>query len=261
MGLWHVFSEDWQTECCGEPFAVGDEVSRPLLLAGPGDVLGGGWHDRLTKITGLVEDVPDGEGAVRVVREENGLTVALHDGSAGGEEPGERDGVRAGDRIRLVGLLSVERHGGEWPEARGRVRAVQLLTRGFVATAPGSRTFEPVPGERSLRSVEGCPEWFADRDTGPGPDGRARRRVESAVVVTLDVPGTDSWLSYAVREARGIPHRDAGPGAETADLTRAELTALRETLSTVPAAPPRAADRSPGADRSPAMDRSPGADR
>ncbi|MER6800916.1 MULTISPECIES: DUF6578 domain-containing protein [Streptomyces] len=28
-GLWHVFSEDWQTECCGEPFAVGDEVSRP----------------------------------------------------------------------------------------------------------------------------------------------------------------------------------------------------------------------------------------
>ncbi|WP_338055560.1 MULTISPECIES: DUF6578 domain-containing protein [Streptomyces] len=29
MGLWHVFSADWQTECCGTPFPVGDEVSRP----------------------------------------------------------------------------------------------------------------------------------------------------------------------------------------------------------------------------------------
>ena len=48
MGLWHVFYEDWQMECCGTPFSVGDEVSWALLLVTGGDMLGGGWHDQLT---------------------------------------------------------------------------------------------------------------------------------------------------------------------------------------------------------------------
>lgn len=214
MGLWHVMYEDWQMECCGEPFAVGDEVSWPLVLEDAGDVHGGGWHDQLTKICGPVEDVRDGADRVRVVREDSGLVVALR-----GEQG---DGLRRGDRIRVVGVLSVERHGSQWPEVAGRVRAVQVLTQGFAETAPGSRTLEPVPGERSLRSVPRCPKRFADREITPAPDGRERRRVESAAVVTLEVPGTDSWLSHAVRRAGG--------GAEPTPQLLETLSTVREPL-------------------------------
>ncbi|MDF2265853.1 hypothetical protein P2Q00_10395 [Streptomyces coacervatus] len=188
MGLWHVFYADWQMECCGTPFAVMDEVSWPLLLQDADGVLGGGWHDQLTKLVGPVAEVPDEEGeTVRILQEETGLTVAL-----GGEQGA---GVGPGDRIRLVGLLTVERHGGAWPEVSGRVRAVQVVTQVYEEMAPGSRSSHPVPGERQLRSVERCPKWF----TGGGSDERGRRSVQSGVVATLEVPGTDSWLSYAVR--------------------------------------------------------------
>jgi hypothetical protein len=87
---------------------------------------------------------------------------------------------------------------------------------------PGTR--EPVAGERSLRSVRECPKWFAQADAG--------------VLVPLEVPDTDSWLSYALRENRGIPHEDAAPGAETADLPAETLAAVLETLSRVPAEGP-----------------------
>ncbi|CAM5525688.1 DUF6578 domain-containing protein [Streptomyces purpurascens] len=214
MGLWHVFYADWQMECCGTPFSVGDEVSWPLLLLDADDVYGGGWHDQLTKVAGPVEQV----GGVRVVREETGLTVAL------GGEPG--------GWIRSVGLLSVERHGASWPQVAGRVRAVQVLSQGYAESPPGSRSWEPVPGERGLRLVEQCPKWFADDAAEQG-----RRRRESGVVVTLEVPGTDSWLSHAVRTARGMPQQDTEPGAETQGIPAEALTSLLESLSTV--APPR----------------------
>ena len=51
------------------------------------------------------------------------------------------------------------------------------------------------------------------------------------MLVTLEVPATDSWLSYAVREACGIPH-DVPPGTETTGIPADALSALLETLST-----------------------------
>ncbi|MCF1648091.1 DUF6578 domain-containing protein [Streptomyces indiaensis] len=221
--------EDWQVECCGTPFSVGDEVSWPLLLEDADRVFGGGWHDQLSKVCGPVEDV----GGVRVVREETGLTAAL------GVDPDEDEDRRPlpGERIRSVGLLSVERHGARWPEAGGRVRAVQVLTQAYRETAPGSRTWEPVAGERRLRLVERCPKRFTE---GPREQGRQWR--ESGVLVTLDVPGTDSWLSHALREARGIPHQGAAPGTETEGLPAPELALLLEKLSTT-TTPPKHRDR------------------
>ncbi|MCT9144771.1 DUF6578 domain-containing protein [Streptomyces violarus] len=220
MGLWHVFYADWQMECCGTPFSVGDEVSWPLLLLDADDMYGGGWHDQLTKVAGPVEYV----GGVRVVREETGLTVALGGGPDAEDEPGPEPR----GRTRSVGLLSVERHGATWPQVAGRVRAVQVLSQGYAESAPGSRSWEPVPGERSLRPVEQCPKWFADDAAEQG-----RRRMESAVVVTLEVPGTDSWLSHAVRTARGMPQQGTEPGAETQGIPAEALTSLLESLSTV----------------------------
>ncbi|MFF4268393.1 DUF6578 domain-containing protein [Streptomyces sp. NPDC001536] len=209
MGLWHVFYEDWQMECCGTPFSVGDEVSWPLLLS-EGDLLGGGWHDQLTKVVGPVAD--------GVLADENGLVVAVPD--------------RTGDRMREAGLLTVETHGAELPETRGRVRAVQVLTQGYARPEPGDGAWEPVPGERWLKAVERCPKWFGDKAAGKGPDGRPRRHRGAGVFVTLEVPDTDSWLSYAVRKASGLPE-DAPPGAETEGIDAHSLAALLETFSTV----------------------------
>ncbi|WP_323178079.1 DUF6578 domain-containing protein [Streptomyces sp. NBC_00847] len=50
MGLWHMFYAGWQMECCRTPFQPGDEVSWPLLLSDAPEVLGGDWHDQLTRI-------------------------------------------------------------------------------------------------------------------------------------------------------------------------------------------------------------------
>ncbi|MFF5367750.1 DUF6578 domain-containing protein [Streptomyces sp. NPDC013187] len=222
MGLWHVYYEDWQMECCGTIFSVGDEVSWPLLLVDPDTVLGGGWYDQLTEVAGPVEDV----GGVRMVREESGLPVAL------GADPDAEDDLRPepGSPTRSAGLLSVERHGAKWPEAGGLVRAVQVLTQTWAETAPGSRSYEPVAGERGLRLVDRCPTWFKETEAERAADGRGRRSRESGLVVTLDVPDTDSPLSQAVREARGLS-QDAEPGAETRGIPAADLTALLERLS------------------------------
>jgi hypothetical protein len=224
MGLWHVFYESWQMECCGTPFGVGDEVSWPLLLQSSEDILDGGWHDQLTKVTGPLDVESGRDGPVRLLRDENGLVVPLPD--EGGSGPGP------GDRVRLVGMLTVETHGAVLPETRGRVRAVQVVSQGFAQSPPGDGAWRPVAKERSIRAVDRCPKWFADRETGAGPDGRPRRRVDAGALVTLEVPDTDSWLSYAVREASGLP-KDAPPGAETQDIDGTSLAALLETFSTV----------------------------
>jgi len=162
MGIWHVFYADWQMECCGKPFRLGEEVSWPLMLHDSGDVLGGGWDDQVSKVVGEVETAR----GVKVLREETGLVVAL-----------------PGDGIRLVGLLAVERHGSQWPQVTGRVRGIQVLTQAYAERPPGLGSWEPVPGERSLRPVDTCPKWFKDT----GPDSRGRRRMEAGVLVTLEV--------------------------------------------------------------------------
>ncbi|MFK4105167.1 DUF6578 domain-containing protein [Streptomyces sp. NPDC019531] len=153
MGLWQVFYEDWQMECCGTPFSVGEEVRWPLLFQAADDVLGGGWHDQLTELVGVVE-----QGAVRVLRDENGLVVAVSESVMG-----------SGGAIRVGGLLTVETHGGRLPEVRGRVRGVQVVTQDFGGAGPGRRT---------LRSVDACPKWFS---------GGGGERSEAGVLVMLEV--------------------------------------------------------------------------
>ncbi|MET7731519.1 DUF6578 domain-containing protein [Streptomyces sp. NPDC005402] len=205
MGLWHVFYADWQMECCGTPFSVGEDVGWPLLFRAAGDVLGGGWHDQLTELAGPLE-----QGAGPVLRDRSGLVVGVGESAAA-----------PGDSAPLVGLLTVETHGGRLPEVRGRVRSVQVVTQEYGETEAGSRTWEPVPGRRSLRSVDASPKWFAD---GGGA------RSEAGTVVTLEVPDTDSGLSHAVRRIRNLPP-GSPPGTETAGLPADALAELLTELS------------------------------
>ncbi|MFG2497403.1 DUF6578 domain-containing protein [Streptomyces sp. NPDC048441] len=118
MALLKVMFDDWQMECCGTPFSVGDEVA---------------W-------------------------------------SLSGEAP----------------LYSVELHGDEEADTVGRVRSIEVVTRGFTLPA-GTRTFEPVAGEQWLRAVDRCPKWFSDSVEGSRERGYFRREV--GVLVCLEVPG------------------------------------------------------------------------
>ncbi|MFH8565245.1 DUF6578 domain-containing protein [Streptomyces sp. NPDC017988] len=317
MALWKVMYEDWQMECCGEPFAVGDEVAWPLWVdgdrlddaawaadrseiegpvvrldalegdwaEGDGDFEGGGFEGD----GGFVDDGgfggPDsqgsdsqgaggegaggedaggegvesqgaggedaggegvesegaggegvesegaggedagGEGVESEVAggedadgqgaesegagedadgqdvESQGAGGEDADGEGGFEEPWEPAVVQAHgitvpwnrpapsppEPVRLTGLLTVERHGGRWPDTVGRVRAIHIVTQGFAETAEGSRTYQPVPGERWLRPVESCPKWFQAEERSRTTQGPGYRREETGVLVELEV--------------------------------------------------------------------------
>lgn len=124
MALWRIKYDDWQMECCGEPFSVGDEVRWQPAPRGPDD-----------------------------------LAAETHG-------PGPDDA----------------------PETVGTVRSIQVVTEGYAATRPGSRTYEPVAGERWLRTVGTCPERFSGEDR-PDRAGRGYRRSETGVLAVLETPG------------------------------------------------------------------------
>ncbi|MGW2695844.1 DUF6578 domain-containing protein [Streptomyces sp. NPDC001296] len=151
--MWQVFYADWQMECCGTPFSVGEEVSWPLLLMDAEDVLGGGWEEPLGTLAAPVAEAREAAGALRLVRAADGLVAAVPGDTA------EADGRRRG-------LLCVERHSDRWAETTGRVRAVRLVHQTWVPVSPGSRTYVPVPGGRSLEDVYRCPRWFGEGRSG-----------------------------------------------------------------------------------------------
>ncbi|GGN84792.1 hypothetical protein GCM10011579_075110 [Streptomyces albiflavescens] len=183
MGRWRVFYADWQMECCGTPFSVGDEVNWPLLLRSSQEVLGGGWSEELSKISAPVERVHDEDGVIQVLRADDGLLAALHG------DPVDASGLDPDQWIRAVGLLTVERHGIEWPGTTGRVGAIHVVHQGYVETDPASRALLPDPEDRSLEAVDRCPQWFGgDYDESRTRSGVRRFRRRSGVLVELDVP-------------------------------------------------------------------------
>ncbi|MEU9138349.1 DUF6578 domain-containing protein [Streptomyces sp. NPDC048404] len=202
MGLWRVFYADWQMECCGTPFSVGDEVTWPLLLDEGGETLGGGWSGALSAITATPEYVRDDGAEIRVLRADDGLVVALpsdpDDNAAdtrrgrgrgtgtgrgrvgvrgtGSGSGGDGTGPGPGRRVAWSGLLTVERHSARWPGTTGTVRTIHLVHQDFAETGPGSRTREPVPASRSSEAVDRSPRWFGEGRAGvladlyvPGP--------------------------------------------------------------------------------------------
>ncbi|PKT72364.1 hypothetical protein CW362_13900 [Streptomyces populi] len=177
MGLWRVFYADWQMECCGTPFSVGDEVTWPLLLDEGGETLGGGWSGAIAEITATAEHVRDDGAEMRVLRADDGLVVALSaDPGDGAASDGDGTWPGPGRRVTRSGLLTVERHGARWPETTGTVRTIHLVRQDFAEIAPGSRTREPVPASRSSEAVDRCPKWFGGGGVGvlaelhvPGP--------------------------------------------------------------------------------------------
>ncbi|MGW7258896.1 DUF6578 domain-containing protein [Streptomyces sp. NPDC054834] len=118
-----------------------------------------------------------------------GRTFSVGDEVAWPVVPMESDDMRAWgwDEEEYEGLLRVEYHSDGWPTATGRVRAIHLVHQEYAETGPGSRTFTPVPGRRTLEPVDSCPKWFTRREPADGP-GPRRRQDTDGVLVTLDVP-------------------------------------------------------------------------
>ncbi|MFH9083488.1 DUF6578 domain-containing protein [Streptomyces sp. NPDC017673] len=149
-----VYYADWQMECCGRPFAVGDEVAWRLVPAGEED---------------------DCYGATAWVENHGG--------------PDEETVGRV-DAVELVHQQYVVHTD---PRARERVdRALDPDEEpGGLVLLPSPYRWEPVPGAHVLEPVAACPKWFAEEHPGPGPGPRRIRRTTGALV-TLDVTGTRS---------------------------------------------------------------------
>ncbi|MER6067591.1 DUF6578 domain-containing protein [Streptomyces sp. NPDC001817] len=148
-----VFYENWQMECCGTPFAVGDEVAWRLVA-----------YD--------AEDIREGRGYGAGARVEN------HGGP---------DRETAG-RVRAVELVQQEYLARTDPRALERVdRALASSQPRDAVLLPSPYSMEPVPGAHTLEAVGACPKWFESQEPGrePGPH-RIRRAV--GVLVALEVP-------------------------------------------------------------------------
>ncbi|KUN05432.1 hypothetical protein AQI95_15995 [Streptomyces yokosukanensis] len=157
MARIRVFYEDWQMECCGTPFAVGDEVVWKLVAV----------------------DGKDARGA-------------YHGAGAWVENHGGPDHGTTG-RVRSVDLVHQEYLAHHDP----RTAAPRDTAPGKVTLRAAGRALEPVPGAHTLEPVDDCPKWFTayededheDHEDGERPPRQVPYRVRRAVgaLVTLEV--------------------------------------------------------------------------
>jgi hypothetical protein len=148
MPVFPVFVEDWQHECCGEPFGVGDTVAWRLGLGHDPDGMWG-WPDEM-----LVELRPTGRresGEQYIVTLASGLQVAVG-----------RSAVTEGGVVR--GTLTEDHHGVVPDEVRpveGVVRRLRVVRQ---RKRRHDRSWTPVAGAVELRDVRTMPDAFESFD-------------------------------------------------------------------------------------------------
>jgi hypothetical protein len=157
VAVWPVVVSEWQHECCGEAFAVGDEVCWKLAVLDAGHSVG--LRDELVTIAGHV---------IRVAHTGQGDPTAVVELDLGGVVDWS-GAERVGTRVEVRGLLAQEHHGGvpdDLPATRGVVRRIRVITRPYGASG------EPLAAPAELREVarsprtwnrsEGAPTWVED---------------------------------------------------------------------------------------------------
>jgi hypothetical protein len=178
MGIWPVIVDQWQQDCCGEPFAVGDDVEWPLMVLD---------HERAAVPDDLHADL---RATVETVETRYGglaLRLVTPDGVSAAWSGEATDG----ETVQLRAVLVQERHGGvpdEIPVTHGTVRRIRVMTsvyerRGRVAWVP--------TGERpELHDLSEIPSDVFSPDP-PGPaDPVGTWRAQTGILVDLDVtPG------------------------------------------------------------------------
>jgi hypothetical protein len=147
-----VFYGDWQMECCGTPFAVGDEVAWKLVAVDPRE--------------------PQGE---------------YYGAGAWVENHGGPDQETAG-RVHAIDLVHQEYLAYTDQRALERIDRARARTGGKPVVLPSPHRMETVPGAYAVQAVDSCPKWFEREEPGRAP-GPHRVRQAVGVLVTLDVPG------------------------------------------------------------------------
>ncbi|WP_030614062.1 DUF6578 domain-containing protein [Streptomyces achromogenes] len=154
MAGMRVFYEDWQMECCGRPFAVGDEVAWPLVAAEPGE---------------------RGE--------------RYYGAEAWVENHGDRTRPTSG-RVRAIELVRQEYLVHTDRRARERIDRALDPDAGSegVVVLPSPYHWEAVPGAYTLEAADRCPRWFDPDEPGRDPGPQRLHRTVGALV-TLDPTG------------------------------------------------------------------------
>ncbi|MFC9929862.1 DUF6578 domain-containing protein [Streptomyces sp. NPDC127190] len=151
-----VFYEDWQMECCGTPFAVGDEVA---------------W--RLVRYDGRARRRGEGHGAEAWVENHGGPDRATTGRVAAIELVCREYLVHTDPRVRELMARPPAPTG---PEPAGLV----LL--------PAAHRAEPLPGTLTREPADASPGRFEEEPPAGGEGPYRVRRVEG-LLVTLDVTG------------------------------------------------------------------------
>ncbi|MEU4032919.1 DUF6578 domain-containing protein [Streptomyces collinus] len=154
MALMRVFYEDWQMECCGSPFGVGEEVAWKLVA-----------YDGKDRRRGT------GHGAEAWVENHGGP---------------DRETV---GRVRAIDLVHQEFLAHHDPRA-GEAEELADLPPGTLVFRSTGRRLKPVPGPPTLEPVHSCPRWFNAFEEEEQPPRRVPFRVRRAVgvLVALEVP-------------------------------------------------------------------------
>ncbi|MFF8862122.1 DUF6578 domain-containing protein [Streptomyces sp. NPDC015139] len=151
MPRMRVFYEDWQMECCGTPFAVGDEVAWRLVPYGRRD------------------------------RRRN----AGHGAEAWVENHGGPDRATTG-RVHAIELVHQEFLARHDPLAVDHPEPEP----GTLVLRPAGRRLEEVPDGRTLEPVDACPTWFEEDEEPPPRQVPYRVRRTVGALVTLDATGS-----------------------------------------------------------------------
>ncbi|WP_086825189.1 DUF6578 domain-containing protein [Allokutzneria sp. NRRL B-24872] len=164
MAVVPVLIEDWQYECCGDPFKIGDRVTwqlcyfndRPEFLSPP---------DQMRLSLG-VDAIPDGPGAHLSSGE---LHVLWPD-------PSTKDGL-----AEIVGVLHEERHSTPAvPATTGFVRRIRQMSVQH-RNDPGTPTWHRVPGTETFTEL-----WESEA-ISPTPAQREAGRWGVGMLVDLEV--------------------------------------------------------------------------
>ncbi|MET9085815.1 DUF6578 domain-containing protein [Streptomyces sp. NPDC004237] len=142
MPLLKVFYEDWQMECCGTPFGVGDEVNWKLVAYG-----------------------------ARTLRESAGYGAEAWVENHGGPD------LPTTGRVQALSLVHEEFRfaAPEAPEDPGKGAG------GLVLRSTG-RGLEAVPGTLTTVPADRCPKWFGETDLGTTAGRRRVRRTCGALI-------------------------------------------------------------------------------
>lgn len=163
-----VLVDAWQFECCGEPFAIGDEVR--WLLSFTTDLLGP--PEARTALSGTILDqATSDDGTAGSFMSIGSSTVWVLPPLPSGP-------------ISVTGFLAEDHHGFV-PDALSAVhaRVTRVRARSLEYRRNG-RTLVPVAGSEQLRDVGGFEEWRRGHAHGVAP---GTLRDETGFVVDLNL--------------------------------------------------------------------------